>query len=77
MKKKGKHRGSEWWNRLTKAERSEITMLERAVRDYGLPKHAPDVFVPCGYCGTETSGGGLCLRCRMRRDELIEKGDGE
>jgi hypothetical protein len=70
-------RTKEWWERLTKAERSELYWLERAGSSgYGGGGYLPDDCSECGYCSQPFLGSGdLCLPCLHRLIELCDKAD--
>jgi len=59
-------RTKEWWNNLTKEERSRLVYLERARSDTILD-------VKCNACGQFYVGAGLCPFCYKELKNLINK----
>lgn len=62
-----------WWAALTKEERSELVMLERAQNLGGRSAFIPDDCSECGCCSQPHLGSGLCSRCFNRLGTLIDK----
>jgi len=69
-------RTKEWWARLTKQERSELVMLERAQGWSERSAYIPDDCSECGYCSTPSLSSGLCPLCYDRLEYLIRKASG-
>lgn len=70
-------RTKEWWNKLTKQERSELVWLEKTQHHYGYSAYYPDDCGECGSCGNPSLGGGLCNLCNNRLIELLNKVNGQ
>ena len=71
-------RTKEWWNCLTKEERSRLVYLERAEKQsgwYGGGGYLPDDCCECGACSTPHLGTGLCPSCLQELLNLINKAD--
>lgn len=66
-------RTKQWWANLTKDERSELVMLERADNCGTRSAYIPDDCYECGWCGTPHLGSGLCPLCGKRLDQLVAK----
>jgi len=62
-------RTKEWWNCLTKEERSRLVSLERA--------HGSSTLfsVKCAACGSLHVGAGLCTSCMQEMVDLRDKAD--
>ena len=71
-------RTAEWWARLTKAERSDLVLLQTADSRCGgyCSLYIPDDCTECPYCDTPHLGAGLCPTCSSRLKNLIAKADG-
>ena len=68
-------RNKEWWNRLSKEERSYLVYLERS-QGSTRSDYLPDDCSECGACGNPTLGHGWCHNCCEDYKELIEKANG-
>ena len=71
-------RTKQWWDKLTKAERSELTWLERGNSShysayYGKSSRMPEDCIECPDCNTPHTGVGLCPKCNQRLNTLINK----
>jgi len=62
-------RTKEWWNCLTKEERSRLVFLERA---YG---SSMSLGMKCAACGVLHVGAGLCASCMQEMADLRDKAD--
>jgi len=62
-------RTKEWWNNLTKEERSRLVYLERAYSNSIFPD------CECKSCGELYVGAGLCQSCYKEMKQLINKGN--
>lgn len=71
-------RTKEWWARLSKPERIELVVLEKAAGRGGVGcPYLPDDCSDCACCGNPVLGSGLCSSCMTGLDYLIEKANGE
>ena len=61
-------RTKEWWNCLTKEERSRLVFLERTHGSMLLG-------VKCAACGALHAGAGLCTSCLQEMADLRDKAD--
>lgn len=68
-------RTKEWWDRLSKEERSRLWHLERAGNGRGSSYLPPDC-IECPECSTPHSGFGLCPMCSKELNELLTKANG-
>ena len=70
-------RNKQWWSKLTKEERSQLTYLERGANLGGSGGgYLPDDCSDCGACGNPMIGyGGLCSMCQSQLDAIINKAD--
>ena len=66
-------RTKQWWTALTKEERSELHMLERANSSW--LQRMSRTSTECSYCKgpRENDSSWLCSKCMNRRMELIKK----
>jgi len=69
-------RDAVWWARLTKDERSQLIVLERAEHRGGSSVWLPDDCSECGSCGNPTLGIGLCSNCSGVYYKLLSKANG-
>ena len=66
-------RDREWWNNLTREERSELVYIERNINRGGRSAYLPDDCSECGICGSPTLGWGPCMNCLNEYDKLLKK----